>query len=311
MENRSHALLTGLFTIGLLASLVTAAAWLGGREGPRVPYVIVSKVGVGGLNHEAAVRYRGVDVGKVERVRFDPDDRRQILIDVSVAPETYVSTRTYGRLGFQGVTGLAFVELADDAKEGTLLSSSPLKPARIEMHPSALQEFGDAGQALLVRVNEIAERMSFLLNEENQVKMANSLGSIERLTARFVSFQDKLIPILDSMPRLTGRADEVLVDGKSLVAEMREVTRQMQTQLAVFDRVGVSADEMGTAATDFYGTTLPGLNRLAEKLSRTAESLDRVLEAHSREPQSLIFGAAPAEPGPGEPGFSARPRERE
>jgi phospholipid/cholesterol/gamma-HCH transport system substrate-binding protein len=66
---------------------------------------------------------------------------------------------------------------------------------------------------------------------------------------------------------------------------------------------------MGTAATDFYGTTLPGLNRLAEKLSRTAESLDHVLEAQSRDPQSLIFGTAPPEPGPGEPGFSTRPRE--
>jgi len=309
MENRSHALLAGLFTIGLAVGLVIAAAWLGGREGPRVPYVIVSRVGVGGLNREAAVRYRGVEVGQVERIRFDPDDRRQILIDISVAPETHITTRTFGRLGFQGVTGLAFVELADDREEGTLLSTSRLEPGRIEMRPSALQEFGDAGQALLVRVNEIAQRLSFLLNEENQVRMANSLASIERMTERFVSFQDKLIPTLDALPRVTGRAEEVLVDGKALVAEMREVSHQMQTQLKVFDRVGVSADQMGTAATDFYGTTLPGLNRLAEKLSRTADGLDRVLEAQSRDPQSLIFGTAPPEPGPGEPGFSTRPRE--
>lgn len=309
MENRSHALLAGLFTIGLAVGLVVAAAWLGGREGPRVPYVIVSRVGVGGLNREAAVRYRGVEVGEVGRIRFDSDDRRRILIDISVAPETHITTRTYGRLGFQGLTGLAFVELADDREEGTLLSTSPLEPARIEMRPSTLQEFGDAGQALLVRVNEIAQRMSFLLNEENQVRMANSLASIERMTARFVSFQDKLIPALDSLPRVMGRAEDVLGDAKTLVAEMSEVTRQMETQLAVFDRVGVSADQMGTAATDFYGTTLPGLNRLAEKLSRTAESLDRVLEAQSREPQSLIFGTGPPEPGPGEPGFQARPRE--
>ena len=309
MENRSHALIAGLFTIGLAVSLMAAAAWLGGREGPRVPYVIVSKVGVGGLNREAAVRYRGVEVGQVERIRFDPDDRRRILIDINVAPETQITTRTFGRLGFQGVTGLAFVELAEDREEGTLLTTSRLEPARIEMRPSTLQEFGDAGQALLVRVNEIAERMSFLLNEENQVRMTNSLASIERMTERFVSFQDKLIPTLDALPRVTGRAEEVLVDGKTLVADMREVSREMHTQLAVFDRVGVSADQMGTAATDFYGTTLPGLNRLVDKLGRTAESLDRVLEAQSREPQSLIFGKAPPEPGPGERGYSARPRE--
>jgi phospholipid/cholesterol/gamma-HCH transport system substrate-binding protein len=245
----------------------------------------------------------------VDRIRFDPDDRRRILIHISVAPETHITTGTYGRLGFQGVTGLAFVELADDREDGMLLSTSPLEPGRIDMRPSTLQEFGDAGQALLVRVNEIAQRMSFLLNEENQVKMANSLASIERLTERFVSFEDKLIPILDSLPRVTDRAEEVLVDGKTLVVEMREVARQMQTQLAVLDRVGVGADQMGAAATDFSATTLPGLNRLADKLARTADHMDRVLEAQSREPQSLIFGTAPPEPGPGERGFSARPRE--
>jgi phospholipid/cholesterol/gamma-HCH transport system substrate-binding protein len=309
MENRSHALLAGLFTIVLAVGLVAAAAWLGGREGPRVPYVIVSKVGVGGLNREAAVRYRGVEVGKVDRIRFDPEDRRRILIDVSVSPETFITTRTYGRLGFQGVTGLAFVELADDREEGTRLATSALSPARIEMRPSALQEFGDAGQALLVRVNEIAERMSFILNEENQGRMTNSLASIERMTARFVSFQDRLIPVLDSLPRLTHLTEDVLVDGKDLVAQMRDVSREMQTQIAALDRVGDSADEMGIAAADFYATTLPGLNRLADKLGRTAESLDRVLEVQSREPHSLIFGPGPPEPGPGEPGYAGRPRE--
>jgi phospholipid/cholesterol/gamma-HCH transport system substrate-binding protein len=207
------------------------------------------------------------------------------------------------------VTGLAFVELADDSVEGTLLQTSAIAPARIEMRPSALQEFGDAGQALLVRVNEIAERMSFLLNEENQGRMSNSLASIERLTARFASFQDKLIPIVDSLPRLTRLTEDVLVDGRDLVAQMRDVSREMQAQLAVVDRVGASADQMGHAATDFYGTTLPVLNRLADKLARTADSLDRVLEAQTREPHSLIFGPAPREPGPGEPGYQGRPRE--
>ena len=308
MENRSHALLAGAFTLGLALAVVVAAAWLGGREGPLVPYIITSRVGVGGLNREAPVRYRGVEVGKVDRIRFDPEDRRQILIDVSVAPETHITTKTFGRLGFQGVTGLAFVELAEDREEqgGEPLTTHPLEPGRIEMRPSTLQEFGDAGQALLVRVNEIAQRMSFLLNEENQVKMANSLASIERMSARFVSFQDKLVPTLDALPGVINNADGTLTEGRALVAEMRTLTHDLQTQMAVFERVGVNADQMGTAASDFYGTTLPGFNKLADKLARTADNLDRVLDAQSREPQSLIFGPQPPEPGPGEPGFPAR-----
>jgi phospholipid/cholesterol/gamma-HCH transport system substrate-binding protein len=66
---------------------------------------------------------------------------------------------------------------------------------------------------------------------------------------------------------------------------------------------------MGIAASDFYGTTLPGFNKLADKLARTADNLDRVLDAQARQPQSLIFGPPPPEPGPGEPGFNGKRRE--
>ena len=96
--------------------------------------MIVSKVGVVASTAEAAVLYRGVQVGQVEPIRFDHADRRQILIDVSVAPETWI---TNAHLGPSRVAGLdqelAFVELADDREEGTRLSTRPLETARIEM----------------------------------------------------------------------------------------------------------------------------------------------------------------------------------
>lgn len=313
MENRSHALIAGLFTLVLGAGLVAAAAWLGERQEFSERYVLVSEVGIGGLNPQAAVRYRGVQVGRVEAVRFDPQAPQTILIDVSLAPVVLITTRTYGRLGYQGVTGLAFVELDDDGKTGEPVATRPGDPARIPMRQSTLQEFGDAGQLLLVRINEIAQRMSFLLNEENQGRMANSLASIERMTERFVSFQDKLLPTLDALPRLTERADHVLARSEALVAGLEELTQETRQRLHVLDRVGEGAERISAAAGDFSGGTLPSLNRLAEKLSRSAESLERMLEAQSREPQGLLFGPRPPEPGPGEDGFGRargeRPRE--
>lgn len=308
MENRSHALLAGLFTLLLAAALLGAAVWLGGRQGPSYPYVVVSRLGVGGLNVQAAVHYRGVDVGRVERIGFDPSDPQVILIDVSLSTAANVTSRTYARLGSQGLTGISYVELDDDGKRGTPLPTSPAEPARIEMRPSALQEFGDAGQALLARVNDIAQRLNVLLNEDNQKSMSRSLASIEEMTRRFVSFQEKLEPTLDALPRLTDRADRVLARSESLVEEMRDLTREARQQVAALDRVGLSADRVGRVASDVYGSTLPRLDRLAERLAHTTENLDRLLEAQSREPQSLIFGPTPLEPGPGEPGFPRRPR---
>jgi phospholipid/cholesterol/gamma-HCH transport system substrate-binding protein len=310
MENRAHALLAGAFTIGLVLALIGAFVWFGqrGRE-PRVPYILVSRTSVSGLNAQAPVRYRGVEIGRVERVRFDPEAPQIILIDITVSARTPVTEATFGRLGFQGVTGIAYVDLDDEGKVGRDVSTSWWQPARIEMRPSFLQEFGDAGQLLLVRVNEIALRLNQLLNEENQGRLSRSLESIARLTDRLTTFQEKLGPTLDSLPGLTRRAEGLLSESEQLAAELRELSRETRAHGEAFDRVGRGVEQVGAAAGDLTSQTMPNLNRVLAKLERATENLNRALEAQARDPRSLLFGAAPPEPGPGESGYAARRRE--
>jgi len=50
-------------------------------------------------------------------------------------------------------------------------------------------------------------------------------------------------------------------------------------------------------------SSLPRFNALVEQLNRDTRSLDRVLNALGENPQSFVFGAQRAKPGPGEPGF--------
>jgi phospholipid/cholesterol/gamma-HCH transport system substrate-binding protein len=305
MENRAHALWAGLFTIGLVLALVGAVAWFGqrGRE-PRVPYVLVSHVSVSGLNVQAPVRYRGVEVGRVERVRFDPEAPQNILIDVTISPRTPVTEVTFARLGSQGITGIAYVELDDEGKRGREVSTSWAQPARIEMRPSFLQEFGDAGQLLLVRVNEIALRLNQLLNEENQGRLSRSIDSITRLTDRLATFQDRLGPTLDNLPSMTHRAETLMAEAEKLSVELEALSREVRQRGDAVERVGQGVEKVGVAANDLATQTMPNINRVLAKLERATENLNRALEAQARDPRSLLFGAAPPEPGPGEPGHA-------
>ena len=84
MENRSYALSAGLFLIFLCIGLVFAAVRLAGDTADHAQYVIASKFPVSGLQQNAPVRLRGVDVGKVGKIRFSHEDPRLILIDIAV-----------------------------------------------------------------------------------------------------------------------------------------------------------------------------------------------------------------------------------
>src|SRR6476660_360616 len=114
MENKSHALLAGIFTIALLTAAILIALWFNRDRVEWVPYEIATKLSIPGLNPQAAVRYRGLDVGKVDDILFDPNAVGQILVRISVRPDTPITQSTFATLGYQGVTGIAYVQLDDD-----------------------------------------------------------------------------------------------------------------------------------------------------------------------------------------------------
>src|SRR4051794_30118615 len=105
MENKAHALMAGLFTLVLLIVAVFIGLWLNRDRIKRVPYEIVTRMSIPGLSPQAAVRYRGLDVGKVDAIMFDPKVPGQILMRLGIRPDTPITQSTYGTLAYQGVTG--------------------------------------------------------------------------------------------------------------------------------------------------------------------------------------------------------------
>ena len=66
MENRSHALMAGLFTLLLGTAAILAAWWFGGKHELTREYTVVTRQNVTGLSLQGQVRYRGIRGGKVQ-----------------------------------------------------------------------------------------------------------------------------------------------------------------------------------------------------------------------------------------------------
>ena len=65
MENRSHALMAGLFALLLMIAAGAAAVWVSKQNLPRIPYELIATSPVTGLSEQSQVRYQGVPVGNV------------------------------------------------------------------------------------------------------------------------------------------------------------------------------------------------------------------------------------------------------
>lgn len=309
MENRAYALAAGLFVIILGLALLATTVWFtGGIEG-RAPYSLVAKTPVTGLNVKAAVRFRGVDVGKVESIRFDPGNPRQILVSVAVAKGTPITRGTYARLAYQGVTGLSYISLDDD---GTMPEPLP-SPGRIEVRPSLIDQVGASAPELLDNAAQTAMRVNTLLSDDNLAKLTQLISNLDTMSGNLAALLKDFQPVARTLPPLAARADITLQKMDPLLTNLSGLTTDARSRVTAIDRVSASADEVGQASRALQEVlthdTLPRLHRLSDELSRSSRALGDMLREVREQPQSLIFGKHAPPPGPGEPGFKASTRE--
>lgn len=310
MENRAYALAVGLFTLLLGAGVVFAAMWLSGDTEQREIYQLESRYPVTGLNPQAPVRFRGVEVGRVESIAFSRDPARTIVLSVSVRSDTPITRGTYAQLGSQGVTGLAYVILDDDGDRPEPLSPAASAETRIQVRQSYFDEIAGSGKHLVTDANEVARRLNTLLSEGNQAQLMKTLTSLDEATRGITELVRTLDPALRNVPAMTDDARKALAGADALLASMNKLTVELMQRVEALERVSRSAEQVGSAAQSFSGAavsdTLPRINALLEELARNSRNLDRLLTDLNEQPGSLLYGRPAVAPGPGEPGYNPR-----
>ncbi len=302
MENRSHALIAGIFTLLLGVAAVLALWWFGGKSEDTKNYLVVTAKNVTGLNPQAQVRYRGIRVGRVESIDLDAHDLRNILIRIRIRAEIPVTEGTVARLGFQGVTGIAHIQLDDSGNSPALRMAQAGGLPRIPMQDSFMQEVTDTGAETLRQIRDLVAGLNQVLSAENRQSMARTLANLEStsMSAREASAQLRQVLTPENLNLLHStlkRAEYAVGQAGPFFAEARGLVGRLQTVSGKLDAA------LGDGAGS--GAVIPRLNELTGELASTSRQLNRVLQMLEERPQSLIFGNHRFPPGPGEPGFVA------
>ena len=324
MESRAHAIVAGLFTVLLGASLILAAMWFSRENYDHVTYVLESKHSVSGLNPQAPVRLRGVPIGKVQSIEFDEVDPKLILITILVKGGSRITRGTSAQLGAQGITGTSYVMLEDDGRKPEFLPPSTDKPSRIAVKRALFDEIANSGQEILFQVSKVAKQLEALLSEPNQAQLVGALSSVRGMSERIEGLAKALEPGAKNLPALAGDARKTMAsadaalrdltpalqEAKTALASVDKLAREYTQRAEALDRVAKSAEQISGATQNAAGDLTPRANVLLEEIARNSRNLDRLLSELNERPAGLVFGRQPPRPGPGEPDYTEPARSR-
>jgi phospholipid/cholesterol/gamma-HCH transport system substrate-binding protein len=316
MENKSHALAAGSFVLLLCAALVSMAVWLTRDTRALNEYELAGVVNVSGLQPQATVRYSGVSVGKVSSISLDPQTRGQVLVRIVVDDGAPLTTGTYATLGFQGVTGLAFIQLDDVPAVAGAPAPQRLPPnSRLLLKPGLMSKLTDRAEQLLGQLEQSSQRVNQLLSPANQQalmatvsQMGNAANEVKQLTALTrstlpalaQSSQETLALVQATSKRVGDSADAARTSARAF----QRVTERMYAPGGTLDQLNQGADVLVATGQTLQGVTLPRVNRTVSEAARTTYQLGELSQTLTRNPQALLLGAPAPLAGPGEPGFA-------
>jgi phospholipid/cholesterol/gamma-HCH transport system substrate-binding protein len=307
-------MLVGAFVLVLGAAFVWGILWIsaGGKPQNFDRYVVYMTESVSGLNVDAPLNYRGVDVGKVEDIGIDPGNPERIRLLLQVRQGTPISEATVATLEYQGLTGIANVNLSGGKADAAPLELAPGEEYPvIKGRPSIFARLDSTSEDLLTNLIEASANLNALLGESNRANVSRSIENVATLTERFAAQAGQLEAIINHLEATLENTRTASADFPQLVRQLSQtadaITRMADeiggvgeslaaTSRSVEHTVGASGKDL----VDFTRTTLPEITAMVYELRLASENLHRMSEDMVRNPSVLMYGSAEPEPGPGE-----------
>jgi phospholipid/cholesterol/gamma-HCH transport system substrate-binding protein len=288
--------------------------WLAAGGASRKPYDLYGAVedeSVAGLNLNAPVKYNGVDVGKVRAITLDPVNPERVRLVFAIERGTPIKVDTVAVLKIQGLTGIAYVELAGGARDAApLLPTTPDELPLIRTKPSLAARLENVLTTVLAKLDRTTNNLNAVLSDANRAALTSALADIAALSHTLAERKGTIAAGINSAASAMARGNQAAAELGPLIERIgrgADAVAQFGQQGALAaSGAGRTVDAVGADVKRLTADTLPELQRLLGELSVLSASLRRVSEQAERDPASLLSGRGVVPDGPGESPPGAR-----
>jgi phospholipid/cholesterol/gamma-HCH transport system substrate-binding protein len=294
MEREANYAAVGAFVLVVLLAGALFVYWYSDTREHRDynRYEIYFTGSVSGLDKGGAVRYLGVGVGRVVDLRIDPRDSSRVEVIVDIDARTPISTHTVAELQLQGITGLLYIDLAEDRNNKRFAPPAVpgLKYPVIRSAPSRFDVF-------LASLPELVQRANQLLSSENLAAVSAALGNLDKASSHLPQTVHDLNALIAELhaasTELTASArgahrllDAVQPDVEAIVQRLHKVGDNLADATSQLDKL---IAENRQDVRSFTRDGLPEVERFVREGSAAAEDISALANSLRENPTQLLY----------------------
>lgn len=277
-------------------------------------YAIYFSESVLGLNLDASVKYKGLEVGRVANIGISAFDSEEIEVLVDIDSSTPIAESSVAQLTSQGITGLSYINLIHSTAK-----MPPVKKGEyptIATVPSMLNKLENRLDDVMVSIDSSLKAIEELLSQNNQQSFSELLQSSSRLVAKldatldeksiqnvqltlanmqsFSQKMDALLPRIEVLVEKTGKWEDEFVATFGTI---------MQSYLGIKESMRAFQDSIESGEFNLKEITselMPTINTTFIEVQQLLMRVQEVLDSRVQSPLDLIINQEAIKKAPGE-----------
>lgn len=319
MNNRVNYTLIGFLVLIGFALMMLFSYWMlkPTAEENVKKYAIYFNESVLGLNLDAPVKYRGISVGKVTKMRINPNNSEQVEVIVTILKTTPIKVDTTAKLTAQGITGLSYINLSMGGHLSQVLKAKKgQKYPVIQSAPSFFENLETSLGSVSSHLTSTLGKTEELLGADNQEQMTRLLKRTANVMERMDKLlDDKTIAHLQSSAKhldsFSKKLDSTMPDVDKFIAKSVEWENKISASFAAITHsyVGITASmteiKRAVASGEFNfkeitSDIIPTMNEAILEMEGVMVEFQETLKQYNKSPSDILYKSQEIRKAPGE-----------
>lgn len=179
---RTERIRLGIFLLICLGTAIGFTVFIAQQQlsNKKTHYYTVFSESVIGLSIDAKVLLNGIEVGNVSKIYIDSTNLENVVVEFDVQSGTPIKTGTRAQM----TNGISLTGQKDLVLSGGLVNEPDVpEGGKVLAGTNVFKKISGKAESTVENLNEILDKLSLILSEENARRIGNTLKNLEQASA--------------------------------------------------------------------------------------------------------------------------------
>lgn len=171
-----------------------------------------------GLEQGSTVKFNGVPVGKVESIKYLPDDLSRVKVELKLQDDFPMKVDMIATTNAMGITGLKYIEITGGTNSAELLKEGSVVPTK----PSMISAITGKAEVIMAKIEVLLNHLNEISNPDSLAALKSTLANVQSISLDIKDFVSQAKP---HMTELASSSTGIIAKVDSIAGDVRGITK--------------------------------------------------------------------------------------